>query len=62
MLARARKRAARLGAKVRLLHIDIQHLDFKDNTFDTVVSIFFFCSVPDPVLDLKEVVIYSTYI
>ena len=35
--------------------MDVQHLEFEDDTFDTVVSAFVFCSVPDPVRGLMEV-------
>jgi ubiquinone/menaquinone biosynthesis C-methylase UbiE len=55
MLARARSKAEREKVKVALHHMDVQHLDFADNSFDTVVATFVFCSVPDPVLGLKEV-------
>ena len=34
---------------------DAQNLEFDDNTFDTVVASFVFCSVPDPVRGLMEV-------
>lgn len=29
-------------------------LDFPDHSFDTVLATFVFCSVPDPILGLKE--------
>ncbi len=35
--------------------MDIQDLKFKDDTFDTVISTFVFCTVPDPIAGLKEV-------
>ena len=54
MLARARKRAARENVKVALHLMDTQCLEFPDNSFDTVVAAFVFCSVPDPVLGLTE--------
>jgi ubiquinone/menaquinone biosynthesis C-methylase UbiE len=54
MLARARARASRLGLEVELREMDIQSLDFPDDSFDSVVSTFVFCSVPDPVQGLKE--------
>lgn len=40
---------------LRLYEMDVQHLSFADNTFDTVVSTFVFCTVPDPIAGLKEV-------
>lgn len=55
MLARARRRANRQGVKARLYQMDVQALDFEDNSFDTVAASFVFCSVPDPVLGLKEI-------
>ena len=54
MLARARERAATGNVKVGLHLMDIQRLEFPDNSFDTVVAAFVFCSVPDPVLGLTE--------
>jgi phosphatidylethanolamine/phosphatidyl-N-methylethanolamine N-methyltransferase len=55
MLESAQLRARKLGTNVDLLHMDIQDLQFADNTFDTVLDSFVFCSVPDPILGLKEV-------
>ncbi|MAL19347.1 MAG: SAM-dependent methyltransferase [Balneola sp.] len=40
--------------RVRLQVMDVQNLDFPDNYFDEVVATFVFCSVPDPILGLKE--------
>lgn len=55
MLARARDKAQKQGVRENLKQMDIQNLEFEDNTFDTVVSTFVFCSVPDPIQGLKEV-------
>lgn len=55
MLSRARRKAEVSGIEVRLKQMDVQNLEFEDNTFDTVVASFVFCSVPDPVRGLKEV-------
>ncbi|MDP2920020.1 MAG: methyltransferase domain-containing protein [Dehalococcoidia bacterium] len=55
MLARARKKAQIQGIKVRLEQMDAQDLAFPDNTFDIVIAICVFCSVPDPVRGLEEV-------
>jgi ubiquinone/menaquinone biosynthesis C-methylase UbiE len=41
--------------QLRLYEMDVQHLTFADNTFDTVVSTFVFCTVPDPIAGLREV-------
>lgn len=54
MLQRAQRQAARLGVDVALQVGDAQQLDFADGTFDEVVATFVFCSVPDPVLGLRE--------
>lgn len=40
---------------VELIEADIQALPFSDDSFDTVVSTCVFCSVPDPLLGLKEI-------
>jgi ubiquinone/menaquinone biosynthesis C-methylase UbiE len=55
MLAQARRKAEKLGIGVRLLQMDVEHLDCEDNSFDTVAGSFIFCSVPDPVRGLSEV-------
>lgn len=54
MLARARRRAADMGLGVELREMDVQSLDFADNSFDSTVATFVFCSVPDPVRGMKE--------
>jgi phosphatidylethanolamine/phosphatidyl-N-methylethanolamine N-methyltransferase len=54
MLARARRRAQELGIDVDLHVMDAQKLVFPDATFDAAVATFVFCSVPDPVLGLRE--------
>ncbi|MGA2764758.1 MAG: methyltransferase domain-containing protein [Spirochaetia bacterium] len=54
MLVRARARAARLGSRTCFLEADVQALPFQDDSFDTAVATFVFCSVPDPVIGLQE--------
>ena len=54
MLARAQKRANKLNLQPDLREMDVQHLDFADHSFDTVFATFVFCSVPDPVMGLRE--------
>ena len=54
MLRRARSRAERMGIDPELDEMDVQRLEFADDTFDTVFATFVFCSVPDPVAGLKE--------
>jgi ubiquinone/menaquinone biosynthesis C-methylase UbiE len=53
-IAQEKKGEARLK-QLRLHEMDVQHLSFADNTFDTVVSTFVFCTVPDPIAGLREV-------
>lgn len=55
MLERATKNAERRAVDVGLLLMDAQALEFEDSTFDSAVSTFVFCSVPDPVQGLREV-------
>ncbi len=55
MLSRAREKAKKQNAKVNLQKMDVQNMIFEDNTFDTVVAAFVFCSVPDPMKGLQEV-------
>ena len=54
MLEHAREKAAKLNLDVDLRLGDTQSLDFEDDTFDSVVATFVFCSVPDPILGLRE--------
>lgn len=54
MLERANRRAEELHLKVDLRLGDVQCLEFPDDSFDTIVGTFVFCSVPDPVLGLRE--------
>lgn len=55
MLEKAEKKRKELGLEnVKLLLMDAQNMEFEDNTFDTVVSTFVFCTVPDPTKGLKE--------
>jgi phosphatidylethanolamine/phosphatidyl-N-methylethanolamine N-methyltransferase len=54
MLERAQKRASLLGLEVELVEMDAQSLAFPNHVFDTIVSTFVFCSVPNPVLSLQE--------
>lgn len=54
MLEHAQQRAAQLNPKADLRLGDVQMLDFLDASFDTAVATFVFCSVPDPILGLRE--------
>jgi ubiquinone/menaquinone biosynthesis C-methylase UbiE len=54
MINRASKKARLLETPVRLELSDAQNLPFPDHSFDSVVGTLVFCTVPDPVLALKE--------
>ena len=54
MISVARKRYGDRGY-VGLMVMDAQHMEFPDDSFDTVVTSCVFCSVPDPVQGLKEI-------
>jgi len=54
MLDKAQQRAAELQVKADLRLGDVQALEFPDASFDTVVATCVFCSVPDPILGLRE--------
>lgn len=54
MLMQARHKQDRKMAHVELDLMDVQSLYFADNSFDTVIASFVFCSVPAPVKGLKE--------
>ena len=41
--------------KTNFLEMDVQNMDFEDNSFDTVLTSCVFCSVPDPVKGLQEI-------
>ena len=56
MLERAQRRAQALQSVVDLRLGDVQALAFPDNSFDDAVATCVFCSVPDPVLGLQELV------
>ena len=55
MLERASQRARRAGRSVALDLADAQAMPYAPGSFDAVVSIFVFCSVPDPTQALAEV-------
>jgi ubiquinone/menaquinone biosynthesis C-methylase UbiE len=54
MLDKAIKKAKSLGVTARFLEMDVQKLEFEDNSFDTIVNTCVFCSVPAPILGFKE--------
>lgn len=55
MLRHAAGRVAESPAPLELVEADVTRLDFPDRHFDTVLTSCTFCSVPDPVLGLREV-------
>lgn len=54
MLERARWRGRQYPGKIRFCLMNAESLAFSDNTFDTVVTVCVFCTVPHPVAGLKE--------
>ena len=54
MLERAAKKAAAYDGKLELRELDVCELPFEDASFDTVVTVCTFCSVPRPVVGLRE--------
>ncbi|MFQ6078642.1 MAG: class I SAM-dependent methyltransferase [Thermodesulfobacteriota bacterium] len=55
MLSRARRKAESKGVKVDLVDMDVEDLYFRDQSFDTILGTFVFCSVPDPIRGLEEI-------
>jgi ubiquinone/menaquinone biosynthesis C-methylase UbiE len=55
MLARAVPKAQGHDPSPQLALMDAQNLGFADESFDVAVATCVFCSVPDPVLGLREV-------
>lgn len=55
MLEIARGKTRRLGMEnTRLIEMNVEALEFDDDTFDTTLSTFVFCTVPDPDKGLRE--------
>lgn len=54
MLKYAAEKQNRKQVAVDLHLMDVQSLPFADNSFDTVIATFVFCSVPLPLKGLKE--------
>ncbi|MDP3878323.1 MAG: class I SAM-dependent methyltransferase [Methylobacter sp.] len=55
MLKQAAQKRERKNINVELEVMDVQSLYFADNSFDTVICSFVFCSVPSALKGLKEV-------
>jgi ubiquinone/menaquinone biosynthesis C-methylase UbiE len=54
MLERAAKKAAAYPGTIELREMDVCELAFADASFDTIVTVCTFCSVPRPVVGLRE--------
>lgn len=54
MLERAKIKQRRKKVAVDLQLMDLQSLCYADNSFDTVIATFVFCSVPLPIKGLQE--------
>ena len=54
MLERARIKAAAYQGKIELRRADVCALDYADGSFDTIATVCTFCSVPNPVMGLRE--------
>jgi len=54
MLERAQKKKQRNKLSVELELMDVESLCYADNSFDTVIATFVFCSVPQPHKGLQE--------
>jgi len=54
MLSRAKEKASDSSRKIEFREMDIQKLEFPDDSFDFIVTSCVFCSVPDPVKGLQE--------
>src|SRR6516165_89159 len=54
MLARAANQAAAYNGTIELRQMDVCQMPFPSDTFDTVVTVCTFCSVPKPVSGLRE--------
>ncbi|WP_148883242.1 class I SAM-dependent methyltransferase [Thermococcus aciditolerans] len=55
MLEVAKKKAKELGLNASFYVMDAERLEFSDESFDTVVSAFVFCTVPNPENAMKEI-------
>ncbi len=54
MLEKAKDKLDNNRLNVKLIRGDVQILGFRENSFDTIVTSCTFCSVPDPVVGLRE--------
>jgi ubiquinone/menaquinone biosynthesis C-methylase UbiE len=54
MLARAAVKARLYRGEIELAQMDVCALPYSDATFDTIVTVCTFCSVPKPIAGLRE--------
>lgn len=54
MLERAARKSPQYEGSIELRLMDVCDMDFADASFDTVATAFTFCSVPKPVVGLRE--------
>ena len=54
MVERASRKAVRYDGILAVRTMDVQALEFADASFDTAVTSCTFCSVPDPLVGLRE--------
>jgi ubiquinone/menaquinone biosynthesis C-methylase UbiE len=54
MLEKAAPRAVGYPGTLTLREMDVCNLDYPDDMFDTVVTVCTFCSVPKPIVGLRE--------
>jgi ubiquinone/menaquinone biosynthesis C-methylase UbiE len=55
MIEKAAEKTGDVRGTVRLVRADVQLLGFADGVFDTAATSCTFCSVPDPVMGLREI-------
>ncbi|ARF13342.1 class I SAM-dependent methyltransferase [Sporosarcina ureae] len=55
MSRRAMRRGRNGHVPITLYEADAESLPFADHTFDTVISTLVFCTIPNPLLALKEI-------
>ncbi|NJE43221.1 class I SAM-dependent methyltransferase [Thermococcus sp. GR6] len=55
MVKIAEKKARELGLNARFYIMDAEKLEFPSESFDTVISSFVFCTVPNPEKAMKEI-------
>lgn len=55
MLIEAKDKASKYHKNIQLIQMHIEKLEVKTDAFDVIVASFVFCSVPDPIKELKRV-------